>query len=137
MNELERQARELLKKNNFINHNFIELEHVERDYAAFRLRIRPESINSYGVVQGGVMYTMADIATAAAAFTDERVYVTQTGTLHYLRNLSEGTIRAVARVRHRGRSTALMDVEVTDETGALLAAGDFTFFCTGQQQENG
>ena len=43
MNELEETMRERLKKNQFMSYNHIELEHVEPDYAVFRLDIRPES----------------------------------------------------------------------------------------------
>ena len=36
---------------------------------------------------------------------------------------------AEAVVRHRGRTTVLVEVTVTGEEGKLLAAGTFTFFC--------
>ena len=38
-------------------------------------------------------------------------------------------IRAEGRVRRRGKQTAFASVEITDEQGALLAAGDFVYFC--------
>ena len=53
MNELEETMRERLKKNQFMSYNHIELEHVEPDYAVFRLDIRPESRNIFGMVHGG------------------------------------------------------------------------------------
>ena len=132
MNELERLTQERLKKNGFMHYNHIEMERVEPDYAVFRLEIRPESKNVFGMVHGGAIYTLADNATGSAAHTDGRNYVTQTGTLHFLKNQPEGIIRAAARVRHRGRSTALVQVDVTGDDGLLLATGEFSFFCIGQ-----
>lgn len=129
MNELEQRSRERLALNAFMRHNHIEMESVEPDRAVFRLTIRPESKNPFGMVHGGAIYTLADNATGAAAHTDGRFYVTQTSALHFLRNQSEGTVRATAWVRHRGRSTVLTAVDITGEGGKLIATGEFTFFC--------
>ncbi len=129
MNDLERQTRERMEKNTFMLHNYIELESVEMDRAVFRLDVRPESCNPYGVVHGGAIYTLADNATGAAAHTDGRYYVTQTSALHFLRNQGRGTVRASAVVRHRGKSTCLVAVDIVGEGEKLLATGEFTFFC--------
>ena len=139
MNELEQKTRQRLKQNAFMQHNYIELESVEPDRAVFRLDIRPESRNPYGLLHGGAIYTMADNATGAAAHTDGRYYVTQTSALHFLRNQASGTVRATAWVRHRGKSTVLTSVDITGEGGKLLATGEFTFFCVDKalMDENG
>ena len=127
--ELMRDTQERIRKNAFMLHNHIELESVERDRAVFKLDIRPESCNPYGMVHGGAIYTLADNATGTAAHSDGRYYVTQTSALHVLRNQSRGTVRATAWVRHRGKSTVLTSVDITSEDGKLLATGEFTFFC--------
>ena len=129
MNELEMKTRERVQANAFMLHNHIELESVEQDRAVFRLTIRPESKNPYGMIHGGAIYTLADNATGTAAHTDGRYYVTQTSALHFLRNQSEGTVRATATVRHRGHSTVLTAVDITGDDGKLIATGEFTFFC--------
>ena len=129
MNELEMKTRERVQANAFMLHNHIELESVEQDCAVFRLTIRPESKNPYGMVHGGAIYTLADNATGAAAHTDGRFYVTQTSSLHFLRNQSQGTVWAEAHVRHRGHSTVLTAVDITGDDGRLIATGEFTFFC--------
>ena len=118
-----------MRKNAFMLHNHIEMESVDKDRAVFKLDIRPESCNPYGMVHGGAIYTLADNATGTAAHSDGRYYVTQTSALHFLRNQSRGTVRATAWVRHRGKSTVLTSVDITGEDGKLLATGEFTFFC--------
>ena len=117
------------RKNLFATYNQIEMVMVEEDHAVFRLNIKPESKNSYGMVHGGAIYAMADNATGFAAHTDGRNYVTQTSALHFLRNQATGTVRASAWVRHRGKSTVLTAVDITGDGGRLLATGEFTFFC--------
>ena len=127
--QIRRNTENRMRKNAFMLHNYIELESVEKDRAVFKLDIRPESCNPYGMVHGGAIYTLADNATGTAAHSDGRYYVTQTSALHFLRNQSRGTVRATAWVRHRGKSTVLTSVDITGEDGKLLATGEFTFFC--------
>ena len=136
MENMETLRLETLKlgANAFTDHNFIRLESAEADCAVYRLDIRPESRNPFGMVHGGALYTLADDAAGTAAHGDGRHYVTQHGDLHFLDNRAHGTIRAVGRVRHRGRSTVLVDVEITDESGALLATGAFSYFCVDRKR---
>ena len=131
--QIRQNTEQRMRKNAFMLHNHIELESVDKDRAVFKLDIRPESCNPYGMVHGGAIYTLADNATGSAAHTDGRNYVTQSGTLHFLRNQREGIIRAQARVRHRGRSTVLVAVDVVGDDGTLLASGEFSFFCVDRK----
>ena len=129
MNEREIQTEDLMRGNAFMWHNYIEMESADRDKAASKLVLRPGSKNPYGIVHGGAIYTMADNAAGAVAHSDGRYYVTQTSSLHFLRNQAEGVVRAEARIRHRGKSTCLVDVDITGEGNILLATGQFTYFC--------
>ena len=134
MNELEQQVYERVKRNGFMVYNHIEMETVGPDSAVFKLDIRPESRNVYGMVHGGALYTLADNAAGSAVHTDGRRYVTQSGSMNFLRNQAAGTIRAEARVRHRGRATSLVEVDITGEDGILLATGEYSFFCVDRQR---
>ena len=136
MENMETLRLETLKlgANAFTDHNFIRMESAEADCAVYRLDIRPESRNPFGMVHGGALYTLADDAAGGAAHSDGRHYVTQHGDLHFLDIRAHGIIRAAGRVRHRGRSTVLVDVEITDESGALLATGAFSYFCVDRKR---
>lgn len=133
MEEIIERMQKRLKQNAFACHNFLELESVENDRAVVRLAIRPESKNPGGMVHGGMMFTMADNAAGIAAHADGRSYVTQNGSLHFIANQSEGTLRAIGQVRHRGRATVLADVNIINEEGKLLATGQYSFFCVGER----
>ena len=52
--------------------------------------------------------------------------VGQSNHTSFLRPMSEGTIHAVARRRHRGRTTWIWDVEMTDDEGRLCALSRVT-----------
>lgn len=120
---------ELIRNNVFGNAMGITLEMLEEDRAAFRLEIGTNHKTPYGSLHGGAFYTMADAAAGAAARTDGRDYVTQSGGLNFLRGQREGQVRAEAVVRHRGRRICLVEVTLTDGEGKLLATGTLSFFC--------
>ena len=134
MNELQARTKEKLERNSFMNHNYMELHFLEPDHAVFKLDIREESRNTFGMVHGGALYALADNATGCAAHTDGRHYVTQGSSFNFLRNQPGGTVYADARVRHRGGTTCLIDVELTGEGGKLLASGTFTYFCVDRSK---
>lgn len=134
MSELQDTMKKRLESNSFMNYNHIELDFVEPDHAVFKMVIHPESRNTFGMVHGGALYSLADNATGSAAHTDGRSYVTQNSTFNFLRNQPEGTVYADARVRHRGGTTCLIDVEVTGQNGKMLATGTFTYFCVDREK---
>lgn len=119
--------------NAFVHHNYIRIAHTEPDRAQAVLDIVPESRNLYGMLHGGAYYTLADCACGYACRMDGRKYVTLQGGLNFLKGASSGRVTAQAKVRHRGKTTCLVEVEITGEGGALLAKGDFTFFCVEAQ----
>lgn len=128
MNSFEVFEAKRLEKNRFMMHNHIEMISVQEDRAVFQLTMRDDSKNPYGYLYGGAIHTLADDAAAAAACSDGRYYVTQASSLYFLHSQPSGTVFASARVRHRGMSVCLTTVDVTSETGTLLATGEFTYF---------
>lgn len=134
MDDLLELVRQRTVENNFMHYNHIRVERVEPDQAACVLDAENNSLNNYGVIHGGALYTLADNAAGVAIHTDGRQYVTLEGTLHFLSNVGGGAVRAEASVRHRGRSTALADVILAAESGKVLATGEFTYFCVDAEQ---
>lgn len=126
----------LCRENHFMNYNNMKLVDCAPDSCTVELTIHKDSLNPYGMVHGGALYTMADCACAMAARMDGRRYVTLSGQLNFLLSAREGdVIRAVSHIRHRGRTTALADVDVTNLSGRILSTGSFTFFCLNPDEK--
>ena len=85
------------------------------------MEVCEESLNGLGAVQGGAIFTLADLALAAAANSRGSKAVTQNSTISYLRPGSGRKLRAVATEVSRGRRTGLYEVEVRGENGKLVA----------------
>jgi 1,4-dihydroxy-2-naphthoyl-CoA hydrolase len=68
-----------------------------------------------GLVHGGVFAALADLLTTGP---QARAISSQTS---FLRPITAGAVHAVARRRHEGRTTAVWEVDISDDEGRLCA----------------
>jgi acyl-CoA thioesterase len=98
---------------------------LEPGYARLELPFRREMTHSGGVVQGGLITTLADssIAHATVAALDPATQRTATIELkiNFIRPATGTLFTSVAHLIHLGRRTAVGEAEVTDERGRLIA----------------
>jgi uncharacterized protein (TIGR00369 family) len=83
-----------------------------------------------GLVHGGLYAAMAEsltsMATAMAVAADGNFAVGLANQTSFLRPITEGTVHATAVRRHRGRTTWLWEVDITDDDGRLCAVTRMT-----------
>lgn len=83
-----------------------------------------------GLVHGGVLAAMAEtlasLGTHLGVADRGAVAMGQSNSTQFLRPLREGSIHAEGRPRHRGRTSWVWDVEITDDSGALCAISRLT-----------
>ncbi|HEX8051471.1 MAG TPA: PaaI family thioesterase [Thermoleophilaceae bacterium] len=95
------------------------------DEARSRIPVENHHKGPVGFVHGGVFATMAEgicsAATYAAVINDGMTTWGQSNDTTFLRPISEGHLNAVARPRHRGRTTWVWDVEISDDDERLCA----------------
>jgi 1,4-dihydroxy-2-naphthoyl-CoA hydrolase len=76
-----------------------------------------------GLVHGGVYASIAEslasLGTAYAVMADGKMASGMSNQTSFLRPITQGTIHAVATVKHRGRTTWVWEVEMTDDQGHL------------------
>lgn len=97
--------------------------------AVMELAVEPRHHNPMGALQGGLLATLADGAMGyafAAGLEDGETFTTIGMHVDYLKGVREGTIRASARVVRRGRTIGLVECDVTDGDGSLLARASST-----------
>jgi uncharacterized protein (TIGR00369 family) len=87
--------------------------------------VRDDLKQALGLVHGGVYASIAEsitsMATALAVIPEGRIAQGLSNQTSFLRPIMSGTIHAEARRRHRGRSTWVWEVEITDDDGRLCA----------------
>lgn len=78
-----------------------------------------------GLVHGGVYASMAESMASAGTFNavcgDGKIAVGLSNQTSFLRPILSGTVHAVARRRHAGRTTWLWEVDITDDEDRLCA----------------
>ncbi len=108
----------------------IELEEIEAGTATLGFDIRPELKQNHGVVHGGAIASLIDSATAFAIISllppDEHA-TTVDLTISYLRPLTSGRARAVARVVRAGKRMIMVSAELFDDAGTLAATALSTY----------
>jgi 1,4-dihydroxy-2-naphthoyl-CoA hydrolase len=103
----------------------VEWVDLDPENARARISVEQRHLQPFGVVHGGVYASLAEslcsAATYGAVHEDGMVALGQSNDTNFLRPISEGHINAAARTRHRGRTTWLWDVEITDDENRLCA----------------
>ena len=78
-----------------------------------------------GLVHGGVFASIAEaiasIGTARVVIEDGMAAQGLSNQTSFLRPILEGTIHATATRRHKGRTTWIWEVEITDDAGRLCS----------------
>ena len=79
----------------------------------------------FGIVHGGAYAAMAETivsaATHLAVMGNGELAMGQSNHTSFLRPVSEGFVHAAARVRHRGRTSWVWEVDFADDQGRLCA----------------
>lgn len=119
---------ENIELNAFMRHNGICVEEFDSEHAVVTADVHDFLLNPYGLVHGGVYYTMMDIAAGVAARHNGSRYVTLDSSNHFYKSATGGRLIARSHVIHRGRTTCTLGTDVCDESGKLLADGTFTMF---------
>jgi 1,4-dihydroxy-2-naphthoyl-CoA hydrolase len=102
-----------------------EVLEADDEIARGRFAVENRVRQPYGVVHGGayaaLAETLASVATHLAVSPEGSIAMGLSNTTSFLRPVTQGTVHAEARRRHRGRTTWLWDVEFTDDDGRLCA----------------
>ncbi len=121
------------QNNPFMTHSGITVTSLKLDQAQGQLNAGPEQLNIIGSVHGGALFTLADCLAGLAARSNGGRYTTLDSSFHYLKAGKPGVIYGQAEMVHRGRSTCVVRVQITQEE-RLLAEGTFTMFCLRQPE---
>ena len=108
----------------------MELLEWDGEVARGRFEVAERVRQPYGIVHGGAYATLAESvcshATYAAVAPEGKLALGMTNDTSFLRPIAEGSVTAVARARHRGRTTWVWEVDFIDDQGRLCALSRLT-----------
>lgn len=107
------------------SHLGFEIIDIKEDSARGRVPVSNRVVQPYGLVHGGVYAALAEslasVATVTAVWDDGNIAVGLSNQTNFVRPAIEGHVNASATRRHRGRTTWIWDVDMTDDDGRLCA----------------
>ena len=92
--------------------------------------VRDEIKQPAGLVHGGIYAAVAESlatsGTAVKVIPEGNMAMGLSNQTSFLRPITQGTIHAHARARHRGRTTWVWEVELSNDAGQLCALSRVT-----------
>jgi uncharacterized protein (TIGR00369 family) len=114
---------------------------AEPGRSVFTLEVDPERhANPMGTLHGGVLCDLADLAMGvvyAATLQEGESFTTVELSMNFLRPVWRGKLTATGRLVQAGRSVGLVECDVTDERGRLVARAKSTVMTLRGGQASG
>ncbi|AMD18075.1 hypothetical protein TL18_08625 [Methanobrevibacter sp. YE315] len=119
-NSLE-EARDFFYKDKFAVTTGITLDELTNEEAVCSLELTEDHKNAYGGVMGGVIFTLADFAFAVMTNQIHQPTVAQQVSINYLSAPKGNKLIARAKCRKSGRTSSIVNIDVSDDTGRDIA----------------
>ena len=119
--ETDKALERYFKNDKFAGRADIELLSISPGSARAKMTLGPNHMNGYGTVQGGAIFTLADLAFAAASNSYGTVAVAVNVSISFLKAARTGTLWAEARENSKNFKLGSYTVEVKDDAGDLVA----------------
>jgi acyl-CoA thioesterase len=110
-----------LENDRFARENGIRVAEVRPGFARTEMTVEPRHLNAVGILQGGALFTLADLAFAAASNSHGVVAVACQADVTWFKAVESGKLTAKAEEIHRTRKLSTCVVRVEDEHGAPVA----------------
>jgi uncharacterized protein (TIGR00369 family) len=123
-----REATSLESSGAFVGGAGLIIDRVSGGRVVGHIDLGPDHHTPWGIVHGGVYATAVESAASIGATTavadQGQVAVGLTNTTHFLRSLAAGRVTVEAVALYQGRTHQLWRVDITDESGRLVAHGE-------------
>ena len=110
--------------------------HETFDTDAGTTKVVESSLNYYGNAHGGYLFTLCDQVSGLVVVSQGVDGVTLQSSINYLKAGRLGDVLTIhGECVHSGRTTRVVDVDITNQDGANVCKATFTMFVTGQRSD--
>lgn len=115
----------------------ISVTEVREGYSKIKMTVRAEMINGFGIVHGGVAFSLGDSAFAFACNNRNNLSVALDTSINFTKPVHVGDeLIAEAKEIHNGKSTGLYHITITNQRDHVVAVFKGTCFRTGKPLVN-
>ena len=112
----------------------IEVLQVSEGYSKIKMTVREEMINGFGIVHGGIAFSLADSAFAFACKNRNVLSVALDTSINFLKPVHVGDVLlAEAKELHNGKSTGLYHITINNQNEHVVAVFKGTCFRTNKK----
>ena len=123
----------MMENDSFSQWMGLEVLDVKDGYSKVRMTIRKEMVNGFGIVHGGLAFSLADSAFAFACNNRNNISVALDVTITFTKAVNVGDIlTAEAKEVHNGQSTGVYLITITNQKNEQVAFFKGTCFRTGK-----
>ena len=111
----------------------IEVLEVQAGYSRIKMTVREEMINGFGIVHGGIAFSLADSAFAFACNNRNNLSLALDTSMNFTKPLMPGDeLVAEAKELHNGKSTGVYLVTLFNQNNVQVGLFKGTCFRTGK-----
>jgi len=111
----------------------IEVLEIKEGYSRIRMTVTKDMINGFGIVHGGIPFSLADSAFAFACNNRNNLSVALDVTITFTKAVNVGDeLTAEAKEVHNGKSTGVYLIDVMNQKKEQVALFKGTCFRTGK-----
>ncbi len=111
----------------------IQILEIKEGYSKIQMTLRNEMLNGFGVIHGGIAFSLADSAFAFACNNRNNLSLALDTSINFTKSTMPGDVlTAEAKELHNGRSTGLYIITVTNQRNEQVALFKGTCFRTGK-----
>jgi 1,4-dihydroxy-2-naphthoyl-CoA hydrolase len=111
-------------KNTLIEALGIEITHIEEGRVIATMPVDERTRQPMGLLHGGASVALAETVASVGAYElvekEIEVVAGQEINANHVRSVTEGLVTAVGTVLHKGKTTQVWDIKITDEQGRLI-----------------
>lgn len=112
----------------------IEVLEIKDGYSKIKMTVRKEMINGFGIVHGGIAFSLADSCFAFACNNRNILSVALDTAINFTKPVHVGDkLTAEAKEIHNGKSTGLYHITITNQKEHVVAIFKGTCFRTNKQ----
>ncbi|HRD43989.1 MAG TPA: hydroxyphenylacetyl-CoA thioesterase PaaI [Ferruginibacter sp.] len=106
---------------------------VKEGYSKIQMTVRKEMINGFGIVHGGIAFSLADSCFAFACNNRNVLSVALDTAINFTKPVHVGDrLTAEAKEMHNGKSTGLYHITIQNQNGHTVALFKGTCFRTNK-----
>lgn len=115
-------VKHMLHQDRFSQWLGIEVLEIKEGFSKIKMTVREEMVNGFGIVHGGITFSLADSAFAFACNNRNQLSVALDTSINFIKPVHVGDeLTAVASEVHNGKSTGLYHIEIFNQKNHMVA----------------